>query len=40
MKKNVGNMQEYVGNMKQHVKNMKEYDEICQYIGFGAPISL
>ena len=26
--------------MKEYVKNMKEYEEICQYIGFGTPISI
>ena len=27
--------------MKEYVKNMKEYyKEICQYIGFGTPISI
>ena len=25
--------------MKEYDKNMKEYEEICQYIGFGTPIS-
>ena len=24
-------------NLKEYVKNMKEYEEICQYIGFGTP---
>ena len=23
-----------------YVENMKEYEEICQYIGFGTPISI
>jgi len=26
--------------MKKYVKNMKEFEEICQYIGFGTPISI
>ena len=26
--------------MKKYDKNMKEYEEICQYIGFGTPISI
>ena len=29
-----------VENMKEYVKNMKEYQEICQYIGFGTFISI
>ena len=34
-------MKEYVKNTKKYVKNnMKEYEEICQYIGFGTPISI
>ena len=33
-------MKGYVNNMKKNVENMKEYEEICQYIGFGAPISI
>jgi len=33
-------MKEYVENMKKYVKNMKEYEELCQYIGFGTPISI
>ena len=37
----VENMKEYVKNMKKYTKNMKEYyEEICQYIGFGTPISI
>jgi len=36
----VENTKEYVKNMKKYVKNMKEYEEICQYIGFGFPISI
>jgi len=36
----VENMKEYVENMKEYVENMKEYEEICQYIGFGTPISI
>ena len=30
----------YVENMKKEVENMKEYEEICRYIGFGAPLSI
>ena len=30
----------YEKGMKEYVENMKEYEEICQYIGFGAPISI
>ena len=26
--------------MTEYVENMKEYEEICQYIGFGTPISI
>ena len=26
--------------MKEYVKSMKEYEEICQYIEFGTPISI
>ena len=33
-------MKEYVENMKEYVKNVKGYEEICQYIGFGTPISI
>ena len=36
----VENMEECVKNMKKYVKSMKEYEEICQYIGFGTPISI
>ena len=35
----VVNMKEYVEN-KKYVKNIKEYEEVCQYIGFGTPISI
>jgi len=30
----------YEGICEEYVKNMKEYEEICQYIGFGTPISI
>ena len=40
MKEYVENMKEYTKNMKKYVKNMKEYEKICQYIGFGTPISI
>ena len=40
MKRYVENMKEYVENMQGYVKNMKEYEEICRYIGFGAPMSI
>mgnify|MGYP000935881244 CR=1 FL=1 len=40
MKEYVKNLKEYVKNLKEYVKNLKEYEEICQYIGFGTPISL
>ena len=33
-------MKEYEGNMTEYVENIKEYEEICQYTGFGAPISI
>ena len=33
-------MKEYEGNIKKEVENMKEYEEICQYIGFGTLISI
>ena len=26
--------------MKKYVENIEEYEEICQYIGFGTPISI
>ena len=32
-------MKEHVENLKEYVKNM-EYEEICQYIGFGTPTSI
>ena len=40
MKEYVQNMEEYVKNMKKDVENMKEYEETCQYIEFGTPISI
>ena len=40
MKEYVEHIKEYVENMKEYVENMKEYEEVCQYIGFGTPISI
>ena len=30
-----GEVQTLIKNIKKYVKNMREYEEICQYIGFG-----